>query len=506
MANTLYEAVLRCGVLAACRSHVLNGKAVGVMVTASHNPPDDNGVKLVEPDGSMLNSEWEPLATEFINASDRPAQVLSKMVSIGDVATARKAVVVVGRDSRSSSSTLVDLVAQGVEAIGGRVVHIGLVTTPQLHFAVRARYRQEPCNILHYYEIMKKAYHKLTQNNRFRASIVLDGANGVGADAIKGIKGLIPNLVVVNKPGDGPLNQDCGADFVQKKRCPPVVYTSDKHQADIWASLDGDADRLVMYRNNGDGVLLADGDRFAALVAKFVSKHLASSGISTLTVGVAQTAYSNGAATEYLQALPGVDIVIAKTGVKHLEKAVKKYDVGIYWEPNGHGTVLFSENAVSELQSLSDALSGNAQKAAQVNSVTTLLAVGKLANQAVGDGIADLLLICGILCREDMDFDAWLRLYDERCSSNMVVKVQDKSVIETADCDRSVKEPIALREAILEIASAQGCRAFVRPSGTEDVVRVYAEAPVGKDDLAQDMALRISQSVFDHCGGVGARP
>lgn len=506
LANTLYEAVLRCGVLAACRSHVLDGKAIGVMVTASHNPPDDNGVKLVEPDGSMLNSEWESLATEFVNASDRPAQVLGKSVSIGDVATARKAVVVVGRDSRSSSSTLVDLVVQGVEAVGGRVVHIGLVTTPQLHFSVRARHRGSPCNILQYYEIMKKAYHQLTQNNRFRASIVLDCANGVGANAIKGVKGLVSNLVVINKPGDGLLNKDCGADFVQKRCCPPVVYSSEKPQADIWASLDGDADRLVMYRISGNGVLLADGDRFAALVAKFVSKHLASSGISSLTVGVAQTAYSNGAATDYLQNLSGVDVVIAKTGVKHLEKAVKKYDVGIYWEPNGHGTVLFSDNAMSELQNLSDVLSGNAQNATQLNSVTTLLAVGKLANQAVGDGIADLFLICGILCREDMDFDAWLRLYDERCSSNMVVKVQDKSVIATADCDRALKEPIVLREAIRKIASAEGCRAFVRPSGTEDVVRVYAEAPVGQDDLAKDMAIRISQSVFDHCGGVGARP
>ncbi|KAI0567390.1 Phosphoglucomutase/phosphomannomutase alpha/beta/alpha domain I [Gracilaria domingensis] len=446
LATNLYEAVLRCGVLAACRSHVLGGKAVGVMVTASHNPPADNGLKLVEPDGSMLDPEWEQLATEFVNASHQPARTLQKFVSVGDVAIARKATVVVGRDTRESSATLVDLIVQGVEAVGGRVMHVGLVTTPQLHFSVRARHCGEPCNILHYYENMKKAYAQLTGNKSFSASVALDCANGVGATAVKCLKGLLPNLFAVNKPGDGPLNHECGADFVQKKRRPPVLYSQQACQADIWASLDGDADRLVMYRNSEHGFVLADGDRFAALLATFVSKHITATGISALTVGVAQTAYSNGAATQYLDTLSGVDIVVAKTGVKHLEKAVRSYDIGIYWEPNGHGTVLFSEKAICELQKAANSSVDIVGNSHQQDSVSTLLAISRLANQAVGDGVADLLLVCGILCKEDMSFESWLRQYDERCSSNMVVRVQDKNVILTEDCDRSVKEPEALRE------------------------------------------------------------
>ena len=38
---------------------------VGAMITASHNPECDNGVKLIDPRGEMLDSAWEVYANNL---------------------------------------------------------------------------------------------------------------------------------------------------------------------------------------------------------------------------------------------------------------------------------------------------------------------------------------------------------------------------------------------------------------------------------------------------------
>lgn len=41
--------------------------------------------------------------------------------------------------------------------------------------------------------------------------------------------------------------------------------------------------------------------------------------------------------------------VFAATGVKHLHEKAEKYDIGIYFEANGHGTVIFNSVFLSKL-------------------------------------------------------------------------------------------------------------------------------------------------------------
>ena len=66
--STMAPAVCRAGIVAALRSVKLGGAAVGLVITASHNPVDDNGVKIVDADGGMMSQAWEPFSDALANA------------------------------------------------------------------------------------------------------------------------------------------------------------------------------------------------------------------------------------------------------------------------------------------------------------------------------------------------------------------------------------------------------------------------------------------------------
>ena len=61
------------------------------------------------------------------------------------------------------------------------------------------------------------------------------------------------------------------------------------------------------------------------------------------SIGFVQTYYANYSSSEYLQKKYAMEPVFAATGVKHLHHKAEHYDIGIYYEANGHGTVIFKE-------------------------------------------------------------------------------------------------------------------------------------------------------------------
>ena len=64
-----------------------------------------------------------------------------------------------------------------------------------------------------------------------------------------------------------------------------------------------------------------------------------------LNLGLVQTAYANGASTAYIMEKLGVPVACVKTGIKHLHHAAQEFDIGVYFEANGHGTVICSSTA-----------------------------------------------------------------------------------------------------------------------------------------------------------------
>lgn len=46
---------------------VSNLAIIGAIITASHNPEEDNGIKFIDPMGEMLEDSWESLVTDLAN-------------------------------------------------------------------------------------------------------------------------------------------------------------------------------------------------------------------------------------------------------------------------------------------------------------------------------------------------------------------------------------------------------------------------------------------------------
>ena len=375
-ASLLDSTLFRCGLLAAARS-LLMQRACGLMITASHNPARDNGVKLVEPGGEMLPQEWEPLATRLAQAAS-DAEVADCIAAILRDASADPAhaaqgattcgagpLVIVGYDTRDSAARLLKAAQAGIEALGVACDVAGLVTTPQLHWVVHAHNRlpnhppAAACLPL-YLDTLLGAFEQLVQelppSQTPQVALQLmhvDCANGVGATLLASASERLAKsglTLVLYNTGDGQLNHGCGADFVQKERVAPNGGMHALAPGARCASIDGDADRAVIFTPSTPStpstnptpaslpsaaptpIALMDGDKIAALAATLVRDLLeqlpGSFSLSPATsapphVGVVQTAYANGASTAYITGSLRLPVECTPTGVKYLHHAAQ---------------------------------------------------------------------------------------------------------------------------------------------------------------------------------------
>lgn len=482
--DDLTNIICRASFIAYLRSASFAGKRIGLMITASHNPVSYNGIKFIDHNGNILDKSWEKCSDDLVNCEDKDFhnmlnKILRKNSNICDINDGITGHVVIGRDTRKSGEALVEHIKSVLLQVDCIVEDYGEVSTPQMHFLIR---HSNMANCLVdkkiYIQHLVSNFRTLKDLTQCDLPVFVDTANGIIE------KNIVDefNITIINDK-NGIINNDCGADYVKTHSALPLLQYNFKNNNDstLFASFDGDADRLILFTLQ-NGFLMLDGDAQAVLIANYFHRVLQKLEID-LQIGVILSFYTNSGC---FSALKNFKTKMVQTGVKNFAKAAKKYDIGIYFEPNGHGSVMFSNVAIQAFTS------------DKTNEHKILEVLSKLFDPNIGDALANLLIFKCILSSTDK-----LKEYKENGSRNLVVKIQNKRSIITND-KNEVTTPKALQDKINEELTKFEGRAFIRPSGTEDVVRVFAECVNQRD--ADVLALKVAQLVYDMCDGVGNHP
>jgi phosphoacetylglucosamine mutase len=109
------------------------------------------------------------------------------------------------------------------------------------------------------------------------------------------------------------------------------------------------------------------------------------------------------------------------------------------------------------------------------------------------------LLVEAILRRLDWSEHEWSGLYTDLPQRQLKTSVADRFMFKITKDERRCLEPTPLQEKIDVLCErfGQPSRCFVRPSQTEDIVRVYAESDT--QEKADQLAQQVEQLVQQIC-------
>lgn len=341
------------------------GASAGVMISASHNPALDNGIKFFGGDGFKLDDEKEAEIEALLDATEDTLP----------------------RPSAEGLGTLVDY-PEGLRKYEGYLVSTG---TPL--------------------EGMK---------------VALDTANGAASTSARQIfADLGAQLTVIGETPDG-LNINLNVGSTHPEALQEVVKES---QSAIGLAFDGDSDRLIAVDENGD---IVDGDKIMYIIGKYLSEkgQLAQNTIVT-------TVMSNLGFHKALESA-GINKAVTAVGDRYVVEEMRKSGYNLGGEQSGH-VILMDYNTTGDGQ----------LSAVQLTKI--MKETGKSLSQLASE----------------------VTIYPQK-----LVNIR----VENAMKEKAMEVP-AIKTIIekMEEEMAGNGRILVRPSGTEPLLRVMAEAPTTEE-------------------------
>lgn len=341
--------------------------SAGVMITASHNPKEYNGIKIIGPDGYKLHDCLEEQIENLI--------------------------------SNISDKTISNFFAE----YPGRVSYNFLKTAHN-----------------DYMNFLKNLY---SFEGNYKLKIAVDCSNG-SASTCKEIfseLGLKADVFNTDLTGDG-INDGCGSmhlEFIQTK-VKEGFY-------DCGIAFDGDADRCLLVDENGD---IVDGDYILAIIGNYLKE------CNKLTNNtIVGTVMSNLGLTKFCDK-KGIKFLSTKVGDKYVLEEMITNNSSLGGEQSGH--IILKDYATT------------------------------------GDGLLTALMILCIMDKTEKP----LHVLKQEMTQYPQVSTQ---IYADPEEKNAFVANIQLRESINDLVKSRlgnDGRAVVRPSGTENYIRIMVE---GKD-------------------------
>jgi phosphomannomutase len=371
----------------------LLGARGGLMITASHNPPHYNGLKVRIDDGGPA----PPAMTRQIEAA-------ACRVSAGALEGHERTLSPGGRDT-SASITAFDPLPQYRERLG-TLVDMERIARSGLHVVIDPMYGA---------------------GQGAMAALLL----GIGLEAVE-IHGEV-------NPGFGgvspePLPKHLGELAERVKGL--------SHSRRVGLALDGDGDRLAAIDEGGSYV--TPHQIFALLLRHLVTRR----GLS----GTVVKTFSTTTMIDRLAVAHGLHLVVTPIGFKHVAEVMRRERVLIGGEESG--------------------------------------GIGIAGHIPERDGIVSALLLLEALATEEEPLGALLAKLRAEVGPHCYRRLDQEldCVVDVGELERRIREalPVTIEgwrvkdvETVdgVKLIGADGSWLLIRPSGTEPVLRLYAEAP-----------------------------